>query len=63
MVICEGVSILARPLRVDVVVVGSKIRVEHAVVLEETMDKLENQHKPEEVPDFASKPYKQFPER
>ncbi|HEY6286092.1 MAG TPA: DUF4118 domain-containing protein, partial [Ktedonobacteraceae bacterium] len=26
------------------------------------MDKLENQHKPEEEPDFASKPHKQFPE-
>lgn len=26
------------------------------------MDKLENQHKPEEVPDFASKPHKQFTE-
>ncbi len=63
MVICEKVPILARPLRGGVVAVGSKIRVEHAIVLEETMDKLENQHKPEEVPDFASKPYKQFPEK
>ena len=27
------------------------------------MDTLENQHKPEEVPDFASKSHKQFPER
>src|SRR6266704_2112522 len=62
MVICEKVPILARPLRGGVVAVGSKIRVEHAIVLEETMDKLENQHKPEEVPDFASKPHKQFPE-
>src|SRR6266480_5642944 len=62
MVICEEVSILARPLRVGVVAIDSKIRVEHAIVLEETMDTLENQHKPEEVPDFASKPHKQFPE-
>ncbi len=54
---------MARPLRVGVVAIDSKIRVEHAIVLEETMDTLENQHKPEEVPDFASKPHKQFPER
>ena len=54
---------MARPLRVGVVAIDSKIRVEHAIVLEETMDTLENQHKPEEVPDFASKSHKQFPER
>src|SRR6266704_157934 len=42
MVICEEVSILARPLRVGVVAIDSKIRVEHAIVLEETMDTFEN---------------------